>query len=210
MSVQAVRRLRGVGEPTYVDESDALTIGDISEDEIEGITPDYQFDGQIVYRASYEYTQEDPWTGEIIENEGTVEFRSDSGLVFVNSNHQTPDMGRIVDELVKEINGSLFIEPVSPQERQIWSFIDSANSILEIELINNGYVENIDDTDISYSEAKSENIPVKRAKLLFNFHIGADSHEVEVGFTDQEILIESSNESKVEYIKQIYESSFHD
>lgn len=185
-----------------------LTIHSIDVTDVDPQVEEYPFSGQQILEAQFEYKTVNPFD-ESVERvySGELTYRSESRIILVSTESDTPSSGEIVQKLEQILPDNVKIYPgLFPTRQAIWDFICEADEILEVEVFYNDELHPYDEIEeLEPTDVIGEYI-VERADVIFK----RNNENILVTYTDDSLNIHSQEEKgriedNSEYITQIFE-----
>lgn len=179
-----------------------ISINGISTSRITPVCDDYPFNHQMRYTGTIVY-EEDPEYGRGRVLEFDFEARSDSGLLIIRS-----DVDVAIENIIGQINTATAPEfriyrRISPHRDALWSFIQRANTVVEITLLDESGREVSLET-LEQKENRQDIIgeyPIEDATFSYTFR----GNNILVKYTAGSLQIDAEDPDSVEYIIQLFE-----
>jgi len=210
MAVEGVREVDVINDwsPAGDLDTDSISVRSWDSTEVEGKIRGYDFGGQTVYKAEFDYSPTSGF-GRVQTIEGRIQLRTGSGLLVIESDEQSSDLRNVVEELTHAVNGNVEIETrFVPERKRIWDFLSYGEPVRIQAVTPFSGVQRVSFEDsepssgINYQEAVGD-YPIELAVVKFSY----DEEEFEVKYVDDKIHIDTSDSEKIEYVIQIFESA---
>lgn len=175
-------------------------INGIDSETVVAKCPNYPFEGQTRYKGTIAY-DEKPEFGKGRELEFRFQARSQSGLLIIKS-----EVDASLENILGQVNEAT--EPdfriyrrLSPQRKSLWKFIQEANSVVEVTIIDEqGEELTLNEIDKDRDEVIG-NYPIEDATFSYKYN----DENILVKYASGSLQIDADNPEATEYIIQLFE-----
>ncbi|WP_227380867.1 hypothetical protein [Haladaptatus halobius] len=178
-----------------------LSIQSLIFEGVEPLVEDYPFSDQQIIRGSFLYDEPSEYTsGREIDVD--FEYRSGSQLFILELDTDVRSLDSVVQSLTEAIPQEFIIyRNLHAPEDALWSFLEHADRILEIDILDEGQEVPYDEVEGVPREEVIGNFAIEKAEVGFN----VEEHSIMVRYQGGDLQINSDWEYGREYIIQIFE-----
>ena len=175
-------------------------INGIDSETVETECPNYPFEGQIRYSGTISYNEK-PEFGKGRELEFEFQARSQSGLLIIRS-----EVDASLENILGQVNEAT--EPdfriyrrLSPQRKSLWRFIQEADSVIEVTVINEqGEEVTLEEIDEDRDKVIGD-YPIEDAIISYKY----ENENILIKYTSGSLQIDANGSDATEYIIQLFE-----
>ncbi|RZV05207.1 hypothetical protein BDK88_4230 [Natrinema hispanicum] len=177
-----------------------LSLKSVASEEIEPLCDDYPF-SQRVYQGTIIYNEPSQYTpGREIEID--FEYRDGSQLFILDLETDVSSVDRLAQNVADAIpEGFTVYRNLHVPEDGLWSFLEQADSVIDIHVLDQGHEVPYDEVEGVSREDVVGEYAIEKAEVGFV----VDGHQIVVRYYQGSIQIETDWPNGREYILQLFE-----